>query len=599
MSLDSFRVEDEGPIDTAFCDNVPSIMIVAGPNGVGKSTTFEFIAECMDSNNHSRRGEEIEGSGKPVYLSPHRAPTSAEIDDSIIMQSSSRTFNEALSTQYTLSENHFTSNSLPNFLNAPQSNIERSSREADFAPYYEIKKRLAELKSERERLVTNILDREGKVVSENVPDITEQLSTAVDDLLPGVTFDEIQKEDQTYLIYFENRNGERIEFDNLSSGERDTVALAFPFIDKKLESELAEARNQTVSQEDLVLLIDSPEAYLHPSLQEHFFSYCRREIKEINESKSWDVQLMMCTHSQMILENTPEEELFFLHYYDDIPDEKSNQLISADDLDRDLIETISGDLGFAALSTGKPLLLVEGRSDKKILRKIHRDLDANLEIIPMGSKSSVQGVNKAFNELLPKLSTMGVEVHAIVDRDREWNLDSNIEDRVFILPVTCVENLLLDPSLIYSAIDTLADETEIRSHNLRSASDMSNIINEIIRSDRFKSRELQKRIGDRLSIHIDVTGMEELTEDRIRDRMETTTNTKKDRIGRIISESQERLDRAINEENFGSLNGKIILSFVSDEFNVSQKHLTRYIADKQSPTNLPPKYQDFINKLIN
>ncbi|NIO38194.1 AAA family ATPase, partial [Candidatus Bathyarchaeota archaeon] len=77
-------------------------------------------------------------------------------------------------------------------------------------------------------------------------------------------------ERDTYKVYFKNRIGERVEFDYLSSGEKDILALVFPFVEKRVERELSRVKGESILGEDLVFLIDSPEAYLHPELQTRF-----------------------------------------------------------------------------------------------------------------------------------------------------------------------------------------------------------------------------------------------------------------------------------------------------------------------------------------
>lgn len=592
MSLESFDINNVGPISSASCRNVPPITIVAGPNGVGKSTLFKYIADEVGSDNTQQRGNGVVADANSIYLSPHRAPSQGNMDDSILMQSLDRDYSDALQTSYSFSDQPINSDSLP--YNRPHLTRTRSSKEADFAAYFEMKKQLAELRSARESIATDIMDREGSVSREEVPDITEEISLAVDYLLPGVQFDGIEKESGTYKLYFCNRDGTTVEFDDLSSGERDAIAIAFPFINRRLASGIAEASDSAYSGDDIVLLIDSPEAYLHPSLQERFLEYCRREINRHREAETWNVQVMICIHSQMILENASEDELFFLYYSDDLPEGESNQFVSAEGLSKDLIDTISGELGFAALSTGKPLLLVEGKSDKKLLRKIHRNLEVDVEIVPMGGKSSIRGLNRAFNELLPQLSTMGVEVHAIVDRDRDWNLDERVENRVFILPVTCIENLLLSDSILYSAINTLADENRIREYSLNSSDDIERIVVQIIESDRFTRKELEKRIGKRLSIHVDLTSVEEFTEEQVIDAVNKAVDTKMSRIGRTITDAREKLSTAVEERALGELDGKLILRMISVNFDIPLKMLRRSLAERQSKDNLPPEYREFI-----
>ena len=65
MALRAFKVEDEKAIRLAVCERVPPVMIVAGPNGVGKSTLLYAL--------HRRTGTEIDSDTQIIYQPPHRA----------------------------------------------------------------------------------------------------------------------------------------------------------------------------------------------------------------------------------------------------------------------------------------------------------------------------------------------------------------------------------------------------------------------------------------------------------------------------------------------------------------------------------------------
>ncbi|WP_157745958.1 hypothetical protein [Halorubrum trapanicum] len=45
MPLREFSLNDVGEIRSVECSDVPKLMVVAGPNGVGKSTMFEEVTE--------------------------------------------------------------------------------------------------------------------------------------------------------------------------------------------------------------------------------------------------------------------------------------------------------------------------------------------------------------------------------------------------------------------------------------------------------------------------------------------------------------------------------------------------------------------------
>ena len=64
MGLESFRIEDQKAIRLAECQEVPPIMVITGPNGVGKST----LLYCLKR----RQGGQIVMSGEDLYIPPHR-----------------------------------------------------------------------------------------------------------------------------------------------------------------------------------------------------------------------------------------------------------------------------------------------------------------------------------------------------------------------------------------------------------------------------------------------------------------------------------------------------------------------------------------------
>ncbi len=61
MPIQSFKVTDVKIIQKVFCESVPKLMIIAGPNGVGKSTLLYELRKLS--------GDKVKGSGKILYVS--------------------------------------------------------------------------------------------------------------------------------------------------------------------------------------------------------------------------------------------------------------------------------------------------------------------------------------------------------------------------------------------------------------------------------------------------------------------------------------------------------------------------------------------------
>jgi ABC-type hemin transport system ATPase subunit len=60
MRIPSFTIQNQRSIGLAVCDNVPRIMVIAGPNGTAKSTLLNALRTAP-------------GGGPILYVGPHRA----------------------------------------------------------------------------------------------------------------------------------------------------------------------------------------------------------------------------------------------------------------------------------------------------------------------------------------------------------------------------------------------------------------------------------------------------------------------------------------------------------------------------------------------
>jgi len=572
MPLEQFNIQNEGAIREAGCENVPEIMIVAGPNGVGKSTIFNAIHSDLQRpsrNSSVTAPDDIQS----LYFGPHRTPAPTDIDASLIAELGGESSRSQLSNS---SYNRSGSSSLPNI-------VRRQSRrdriDPDPAPYFELKKRLSQLEFDRAQLIKDMYDNRGKLGEDDVPHIGGPLSTAIDAVLPGITYENVSKNDNNvYEIQFNDRSGEDVGFDSLSSGEKDAIALLFHIVEPEIENIIAETQNNTTDNEDIVALIDSPEAYLHPAMQERFLNFVKEYVTRVNQEDSDDhLQVILCTHSQMMLQNADEDELFFLLYQNQ---REGNQLTSAADISLDTLESVTGQIGITALSAGNPILLVEGPSDREFLRRFFPDQCENIEILPMGGKGKIIDFSTAFNQLVPELTTEGIFISALVDRDRDLKIDDEYARFVEQLEVTCMENYLLDLECLWNAIQQLTSEKARDDVGLESSEDIDRLISEIVSTDKFQQKEIKTRLNERLRINVSVSHLDSLDEDTVKSQIDEVAETKKRRVESNIAEVREAVSGAVEQNKYDELSGKNILKQIASRVGIDDDALSRITANR-------------------
>lgn len=95
-------------------------------------------------------------------------------------------------------------------------------------------------------------------------------------------------------LRIESDNGDILSADMLSTGEQNQIVLLYDLIFK--------------TPKGSILLIDEPESSLHVAWQNDFVS----DMQTIAKSKG--LQIVVATHSPIIVSNTPEEKVFDLFY---------------------------------------------------------------------------------------------------------------------------------------------------------------------------------------------------------------------------------------------------------------------------------------------
>jgi predicted ATP-binding protein involved in virulence len=589
MALTQFEVSNRGPIDHAACDEVPQIMVVAGPNGVGKSTLLGAILEFPTG--------QMEGETDRSYFAPHRSPSDQSITEVNLAQMNDVTARETFSVTHT--SRGAGPRRLRNlFGTRVGGNVERSNnpkREADYLPYYEVKRRLSQLQRKRYRFLDQVYEEQNQVPEDYLPDFEEPFRNAVESILPGITFCGVEEEDNEYRLKFENRDGSPVEFDDLSSGEKDLIAQVFIAVEHRLQQKLANQGLDEPPKGDLLIIIDGPESYLHPRLQANFMDFVR-DFAESNAEQGSRVQFIMCTHSRSIIDRARDDEAYFLVYPDQAGDD-GNQLINSADVGSKLLEEITEELGSVLLSSGKDVLLVEGPTDRDVLNTLFPNLEQSVDVVPMEGKDRV--VQDTLNKLIPELADQGIGLYGLVDRDRDLNLENDLNDNVQSLPATCMENLLLNSDAIYQSLgDSQIGITGLEERNIEGSEGIEEIIDGIIESDDFKRAEVSKRWNESVNpINVRLDSFRASDFDEAGNFLESVVQS---RVKEANSEEdiEGDVDRIVQNRNYSRVDGKEVLHRLSSRFNVSTDKFALSVANKIRERNeIPDALQDFVDRI--
>jgi hypothetical protein len=265
----------------AEAQHVPKLMIVAGPNGVGKST-FLFALK-------QRRGT-VNMTGRFLYLAPHRVWRRQTVLRTHLFDAFP-TLLDVLAGDQVQATAHM------RILDSS-----RSPESADEA-WNTIKHSLSRVEARFNDRAVAMLRAKGSVTLQDLGDIYKPLRDLTKYLLPHLVFDRVDLGNHGNIRCLfkrtDNASSLGIDIDDLSSGERSVISMFLPFIESELDTglkalEASVANSQPPVPDDRVVLIDEPELHLHPLLQ---------LARIIGESATWGAPIRQ--HLKAIIPGRP------------------------------------------------------------------------------------------------------------------------------------------------------------------------------------------------------------------------------------------------------------------------------------------------------
>lgn len=437
MRVPAFEVRNERSLSFAKCDAVPRLMIVAGPNGAGKSTLLYSLRN-------------IGGRQNILYIGPHRAARRQHVRQRFLI---STTFNY---------EEFLSRDDAPRFDGIELYGGGRDPWSNDDSANY-LKHSLCQIEIERQQAIAARYDRDGQIAKGALVDPWEPLRELTSSLLPHLNFSRIDNSnrDQIRCLWTVHSRNTEVDYDDLSSGEKSIVQMFYPLIEHRVRDLLREIQTGQGpgTRQPICVLIDEPELHLHPNLQMKVFDYLRVLTSEA------DTQVVVATHSPTIVEHATFEELFLLRPYE-LLQAGENQLtqVASDDERLQLLRQLFGTT--SNITAMQPIVVVEGTSEEKATsvladRKLYRALHPRFDgvvVVPGGGVSECERLAGALNAALPSLSNR-LRAVALVDSD----LGRDGDEIVFPLPVSMIENFVLDPLPIWEAIQSVVERSGWRT----------------------------------------------------------------------------------------------------------------------------------------
>ena len=228
---------------------------------------------------------------------------------------------------------------------------------------------------------------------------------------------------------------QQLDIESLSGGEQEVLRIAFDFI----------LRNPS----HCIVFFDEPELHLHPEL----LSRMIMTLRGIGESN----QFILVTHSAELISSSLDESVIF---FTPPKKDRSNQAVKIEPTSdvAEALHQLGQSLGIVSL--GKKIVLIEGSDsslDKKTYGQIVKDKFPELVLLPSGGKENLSSFKTIASEVLDK-SLWGIQFFMLADRDAATETQPTGSDNFRILTRYHLENYFLDAKILCQCFADREDE---------------------------------------------------------------------------------------------------------------------------------------------
>lgn len=461
MRIVEFKVSNKPPIANFHSSDLTSRVVIAGPNGVGKTRLNQALIELFrDPKPNADNYLVIEATSKTEIDSwKKKRLTTTDKDDcallrnilhairrrknwrsSIVLIESNRSIRNYNQLQYTFEISDPDEENIGwDYTFQPLNSRWNDTQQAIF------KKIIAQRNALGSQAIQ--LKKEGReVMGLHFEDPLQPFREAFTSLLgPKVLAQpDIQNQKLRYT-----QGGQTLDVSTLSSGEQQVLNITFDIILR--------------SPSDCIFIVDEPELHLHPELSHKLI----RTLQNIGENN----QFIFFSHSADIISSSIDDTVVFMRPATD----GDNQAVRAgrDDDATSGLRLLGHSIG--VISLGKRIVLIEGEessTDKKVYGNILGSGANDFVLLPVGNVQTLHNFENIREKVLDK-SIWGVEFFMLCDHDAPYpdDIDENNFDypRLRRIKRYHIENYFLEEEIfseVFKEMDTeelwLHDKTKIR-----------------------------------------------------------------------------------------------------------------------------------------
>jgi ABC-type cobalamin/Fe3+-siderophores transport system ATPase subunit len=452
MRLRSIEVKNHPPVLKFTVDQLSDVIVLAGPNGVGKTRLIEALnqkfqnptgfgnvslqVEATCETEQRDWGKSILHTTDPqdshrLLATLQKARRRTSWQSSVLQFESDRSIQQIAPFSFSWDINDpWTENIGWNLGFTRLRERFQDTQHSLFRKVQSQEKEIARRAKELRRSGSESMPLD-------FPDPLQPFKNAFRQLLaPKTLLDPDPRDQHLYYEYL----GQRFPISSLSSGEREVINIVFDFI----------LRNPS----DCIVIFDEPELHLHPEL-----SY--KLIQTLRSSGS-NNQFFLCTHSPDIITSSLDHSVIFLS---PARGTDHNQAIRVheDDETNQALRLLGQSIGIVSL--GKRIVLIEGNQaslDKQVYGSILRDRFPSLVLVPTGGKDIIRSFALVVDHVLDR-TIWGVDFFMLCDRDAAADTEvSEVEiraqGRLRFLPRYHLENYFFDSEVLASCFSLLEPE---------------------------------------------------------------------------------------------------------------------------------------------